>query len=172
MRAIRDHDRRHGVLAFSIGVYNTLKFFHVLAAIVWVGSGVYAQVLAARVLAQDDPAHLGVVAKDIGEMGNRLLMPASIATLVFGVVLVAYAPQWNFTDTWVLVGLGGIVATIITGAGFLGPEAGRLGKLAAEGHTPAEPDVQRMIRKIVAISRIDLVVLIVVVADMVFKPGT
>jgi len=160
------------VLAFSVGVYNTLKFLHVLSAIVWVGSGVYAQVLGTRVLRQHDPEHLGAVARDIGEMGNRLLMPASISTLLFGVILVAYAPQWNFTDTWVLVGLGGIVATIVTGAGFLGPEAGRLGKLAAEGHTAAEPDVERRIRKIVAISRIDLVVLIVVVADMVFKPGT
>jgi len=160
------------VLAFSTGVYNSLKFFHVLSAIVWVGSGVYAQVLGTRVLGENDPAHLGTVARDLGEMGNRLLMPASISTLVFGVALVWYAPQWNFTDTWVLIGLGGIVATIITGAGFLGPEAARLGKLSAEGHTPDEPEVRARIRRIVGISRIDLVVLIVVVADMVFKPGT
>lgn len=160
------------MLAFSIGVYNTLKFFHVLAAITWLGAGIYAQVLASRVLRANDPAHLGVVAKDIGEMGKILITPASISVLVFGIVLVAYAPQWNFTDTWVLIGLGGIAATIVTGAGFLGPESERLGKLAAEGHTPDEPDVQRRIRRILTISRIDLVVLIVVVADMVFKPGT
>ena len=160
------------MLAFSVGVYNTIKFVHVLSAITWVGSGIYAQVLATRVLRANDPAHLGVTAVDIAEMGNRLLLPASISTLVFGVTLVAYAPQWNFTDTWVLLGLGGIVATAITGSVFLGPEAGRLGKLAAEGHTPAEPDIERRIRRIVMISRIDLVVLILVVADMVFKPGT
>ena len=160
------------MLAFSTEVYNTIKFLHVISAITWVGSGVYAQVLATRVLRENDPEHLGTVALDVSDMGNRLLMPASISTLLFGVLLVAYAPQWNFTDTWVLIGLGGIVATIITGAGFIGPEAKRLGTLAAEGHTPAEPEVQRRIRKIVGISRIDLVVLILVVADMVFKPGT
>ena len=160
------------MLAFSVGVYNAIKFLHVLSAITWVGSGIYAQVLATRVLRANDPAHLGVISVDIADMGNRLLLPASISTLVFGVILVAYAPQWNFTDTWVLLGLGGIVATAITGSVFLGPEAGRLGKLAAEGHTPAEPDIERRIRRIVTISRIDLVVLILVVADMVFKPGT
>ena len=159
------------MLAFNTTVYNTLKFVHVLAAITWVGSGVYAQVLVTRVLREKDPEHISVVARDIGFMGKTLLMGASIATLVFGIALVAYSPAWNFTDTWVLIGLGGIASTIVTGAGFLGPESERLGKLVAEGHTPAEPDVERRIRKIMAISRIDLVVLIVVVADMVFKPG-
>jgi uncharacterized membrane protein len=160
------------VFAYSTGVYNTLKFLHVFAAITWVGSSVYAQVLVTRVLRERDPEHLGVVSRDIGVMGKVLFLPASVAVLVFGISLVAYSPAWNFGQTWVLIGLGGIVATIITGAGFLGPESERLGKLAAEGHTPAEPDVERRIRKIVRISRIDLIVLIVVVAVMVFKPGT
>ena len=159
------------MFAFSTGVYNTLKFLHVLAAITWVGN-VYAQVLVTRVLRERDPDHIGVVSRDIGVMGKVLFIPASVAVLVFGIALIAYSPAWNFGQTWVLVGLGGIVATIITGAGFLGPESERLGKLAGEGHTPAEPDMERRIRKIVGIARIDLVVLVVVVADMVFKPGT
>jgi uncharacterized membrane protein len=157
------------VIAFNANVYNTLLFLHVLAAITWLGSGIYAQVLVTKVLRERDPEHLGVIARDIGMMGKTLLMPASITTLVFGIALVAYGP-WRFGQTWVQIGLGGIAATIVTGAGFLGPESARLGKLAAEGHTPAEPDIERRIRKIVSISRIDLVVLIVVVADMVFKP--
>jgi uncharacterized membrane protein len=159
------------VLAFNDNIYNTLKFVHVLAAITWLGSAVYAQVLATRVLREKDPVHLGVVAKDIGVAGKTLLMPASITVLVFGILLILYSPAWNFGQTWVLVGLGGIVLTIVTGAGFLGPESERLGKLMAEGHSPAEPEIEQRIRKIVGISRIDLVVLIVVVADMVFKPG-
>jgi hypothetical protein len=113
-----------------------------------------------------------VVAEDIGEMGLRILTPASITVIVFAIALVAYAPGWNFTDTWILLALVGYGLTLVTGVGFLGPESGRLGKLAAGGHTPAEPDIQRRIRRLVMISRIDLVVLVLVVADMVFKPGT
>jgi len=71
----------------------------------------------------------------------------------------------------VLLGLAGIAATIATGAGFLGPESVRLGKLAAE-RDPSDPEIQRRIRRIFAVSRIDLVVLTLVVADMVFKPGS
>ena len=60
---------------------------------------------------------------------------------------------------------------MITGAGFLGPESARLGKLSAE-RDPADPEIQQRIKRIFLVSRIDLVVLIVVVADMVFKPGS
>jgi uncharacterized membrane protein len=130
------------MVAISTGYYDTLKFFHVLAA----------------------------TAKDVGDLGKRLITPAAIAVLVFGVWLVAVS-AWNFTDTWVALGLVGIAITIVTGAGFLGPGSERLGKLGAE-RDPSDPEIQRRIKRIFAISRIDLVVLTLVVADMVFKPGS
>jgi len=160
------------VLAFSSRVYDTLLFVHVLAAMAWLGSGIYAQVLVSRTLREGDPQHLGFVARDISELGLRLITPASITVLVFAIALVAYSPEWNFTDAWVLIGLGGYAATLVTGAGFLGPESARLGKLAAEGRSPDEPEIQGRIRRIMLVSRVDLVVLILVVADMVFKPGS
>jgi uncharacterized membrane protein len=110
------------MLAISTGYYNTLKFFHVLAAITWVGSAIYAQVLATKVMGEGDPARLAATAKDIGDLGKRLITPAAIAVLVFGVWIVVVS-AWNFTDTWVLLGLAGIAVTIATGAGFLGPES-------------------------------------------------
>lgn len=158
------------MLAISTGYYNTLKFFHVLAAATWVGSVIYAQVLATKVLGEGDLARLAATAKDIGDLGKRLITPAAIAVLVFGVWIVAVS-AWNFTDTWVLLGLAGIAVTIVTGAGFLGPESERLGKLGAE-RDPSDPEIQRRIKRIFAVSRVDVVVLILVVADMVFKPGS
>lgn len=59
----------------------------------------------------------------------------AIAALVFGVWLVAVS-EWNFTDTWIVLGLVGIAITIVTGAGFLGPEADRLGKASGSGALP------------------------------------
>lgn len=160
------------MIAISTGYYDALKFFHVLAAITWVGSAIYAQVLATKVMAEGDPARLAATAKDIGDLGKRLITPAAIAVLVFGVWLVAVS-AWNFTDTWVALGLVGIAITIVTGAGFIGPESERLGKLGAE-RDPSDPEIRRRIKRIfaISISRIDLVVLILVVADMVFKPGS
>jgi hypothetical protein len=94
----------------------------------------------------------------------------AIAVLVLGIWIVAVS-SWNFTDTWVLLGLIGIGITIATGAGFLGPESERLAKLSAE-RDPSDPEIQRRIKRIFTVSRVDLVVLVLVVADMVFKPGT
>jgi uncharacterized membrane protein len=158
------------MLAISTGYYNTLKFLHVLAAITWVGSTIYVQALATKVNREGDPTRLAATAKDIGDLGMRLILPASLAVLVFGVWLVAVS-QWNFTDTWVLIGLAGIAVTVVTGAGFLGPESERLSKLSRERDL-ADPEIQGRIRRIFAISRVDLVVLILVVAVMVFKPGS
>jgi hypothetical protein len=62
------------------------------------------------------------------------------------------------------------VASFLAGAGFLGPETGRLGKLAEEKGAD-DPDVQRRIRRVFLISRIELVLLVLVVFDMVVKPG-
>jgi len=46
------------MLAISTGYYDTLKFLHVLAASTWVGSVIYAQVLATKVMGEGDPTRL------------------------------------------------------------------------------------------------------------------
>ncbi len=158
------------MLAFSTGVYNTLKFVHVIAAVAWVGGGLFVQYLATRLKRADDPLRLAAFAKDIEKAGLQFFMPVSLTVLVMGIVLVLYTPALGFTDTWILVGLIGYAATFVTGAFFLGPTSGKLAKdMETEG--PASPAVQAGIRRIFAISRIDQAVLIVVIADMVFKPG-
>jgi len=70
----------------------------------------------------------------------------------------------------VILGLVGIANTIVVGAAFIGPEAGRLGRLSEE-RSPDDPEVQRKIQRIFTISRYDLAVLVLVVLDMVIKPG-
>ena len=121
-------------------------------------------------MGEGDPGRMVSTAKDVGDLGKRLITPSAIAVLVFGVGLVAVS-DWSFSDTWILLGLIGIAITIVTGAGFLGPESDRVARLGAE-RDPSDPEVQRRIKRIFAISRVDLVVLVLVVADMVFKPGS
>ena len=159
------------MIAYSTAVFNTLKFIHVLAAIGWVGGGAFIQVYATRVSKQNDPKKMSALAADLEVLGKTYFTPLSLAVIVAAVALVAYAPQWNFTDTWILIGIIGYAATLVTGAGFIGPEAGRLSKLAAE-RPPEDPEIQRRIRRIFVVSRVDLVVLVIVILDMVVKPGT
>ena len=76
-----------GVLAYSTGVFNTLKFVHIVAAIIWVGAGLFFQFQSTRLKRANDAVNLARFAADVGFWGTRLLMPASLTVLVMGVVM-------------------------------------------------------------------------------------
>ena len=60
--------------------------------------------------------------------------------------------------------------SFIVGAGYLGPESGRLSKLVEE-RGPEDPEYLRRVSRIFLVSRIELVLLILAVLDMTIKPG-
>jgi len=158
------------VLAFTQDVYDTLKWVHIMAAIVWVGGGIFVQVYASRMRRAGEDERLAAFARDIEKLGNMLFLPASIVVLLMGISMVWYAPFIEWNDLWILLGLLGILSTALFGALFIGPEAGRLGKLSLEKGA-ADPEVQARIKRLFLVSRIDQAVIIFVIAMMVFKPG-
>jgi uncharacterized membrane protein len=149
--------------------YEFALFVHILAAIVWVGGGALTQVLAFRIVRADDPVRLAGFAKDMERVGMFVFTPAALIVLGFGFALMAEG-SWSY-DFWVIFGLAVIGASALTGSLFLGPEAGRIGKLV-DARGPEYPEVQDRIRRILVISRIELTLLIAVVFAMVVKPFT
>ena len=158
------------MLAFDVGVYNWIKTFHILAAIVWVGGGIFIQIYITRLRRANQTARMMAFAKDIEKFGTTVFLPSSLIVLVLGIVMIWYSPAWEITQLWVILGLLGIANTIVVGAFFLGPEAGRIAALGAE-RGPEDPELVARTERIFKISRYDLIVLILVVVDMVVKPG-
>lgn len=158
------------MLAFSEGIYNWIKAGHVLAAIVWVGGGIFIQIYVTRLRSAGDQMRLMRFAKDLEKLGNAIFLPASLLVLLFGIAMIWYSPAWEITQLWVILGLAGIANTIVVGAAFLGPEAGRIARVAEE-RGPDDPEILRRTQWIFTISRYDLTVLVLVVIDMVVKPG-
>jgi uncharacterized membrane protein len=157
------------VLAFSSEVYDTLKFLHIAGAVVWVGSGLYFQYAGTRLRRAGDAEAFAAFAKQV-VAATPLMIGSSVSVLVAGLALVLYAPGLDFTDAWIVLGLVGYAATFVTGTWFIRPRAERLAELiAAEG--PAAAATQAAVAQIFAISRVDQVVLLAVIAVMVFKPG-
>ncbi|MGH2754762.1 MAG: DUF2269 family protein [Actinomycetota bacterium] len=150
--------------------YEFLKTAHVLLAILWVGGAITFQMIAIRILKEDPPARLVPFTRDTEAIGMKVFLPASLVLLIAGILMVLDSPGIDFTDAWIIIGLGGIVSTIVIGAGFLGPESGRLATLI-EQKSDTDPEVVQRITRILLISRIDLVILLIVAANMVFKPG-
>ena len=150
--------------------YEFLKTVHVLLAITWLGGAITFQLLALRILKENPPTRLAPFARDTEAIGMKIFLPASIVLLLAGILMVLDTPGIDFTDAWIVIGLGGIVSTIVIGAGFLGPEAKRLAELVEEkGDT--DPEVVSRISRILTIGRIDLAILLIVAANMVIKPG-
>jgi len=153
-----------------MSLYEVLKFLHIICAIIWVGGAVITQVDAARVIATDDGDKMADFAGQAQWISTRVFMPASGVLVLLGVWMVFIASAWSFGQTWVLLALAAFAYSFISGAAFLGPESGRIKKLTAE-KGPSDPEVKARIARILKFSRIELVVLILIVLDMVVKPG-
>ncbi len=147
-----------------------LKLLHILGAIIWVGGGVMLSFIAARARQSDDPRIVGEFSRTLGYVGPRVFLPAMVAVLVFGVWLVLASSAWKLTQLWILIALGGFIVAFLIGAVYLGRSVIGLGRLTAqEGY-----DIQAardLIRRWLVGYEIVLVILLVVIWDMVFKPG-
>jgi uncharacterized membrane protein len=153
----------------DMDLYEFLKTIHVVGAVIWVGGATAFQVLATRLARADDPDRLAAFGHDAEFVGMRVFFPASMVVLAAGIWMVADS-GWNFSDLWIVLGLVGIAFSAIVGATFLGPESGRLATLIEE-RGAADPEVASRRNRIFMVSRIELAVLLLVVVNMVIKPG-
>jgi len=151
-------------------LYEWLKAFHVLMAIVWVGGAIALQVLAVRTMRTNDPERLRVFAGEVEFVGTRIFTPASLILLLLGIWMVIDEPAWTFGQFWILAALAMFAFSFVSGAFYLGPQSGKLKRLyEAEGSTAAA--APGLIRKLFVVSRIELVLMVLIVFDMVIKPG-
>jgi uncharacterized membrane protein len=148
--------------------YTFFKSIHVIYAFIWVGGATIIQAYALRILRTDDGRRQAEFAKDTEIVGMRTFTPASLILFLAAVGMMVNA-HWSWRQNWVVFGLIAFGLSFAIGIGFIGPESGRLAKLLdAEG--PESPAVKARIRRILMVSRAELVVLLTVVWNMVVKP--
>lgn len=148
--------------------YTFFKSVHVICAVVWVGGATIMQAYAFRILATGDGKRQAEFAKDTEVVGTRTFIPASLILFLAAIGMMVNA-GWSWSQNWIVLGLVAFGLSFAIGAGFIGPESGRLAKLIdAEG--PESPAVKARIRRILMVSRAELVVLVTVIWNMVVKP--
>jgi uncharacterized membrane protein len=145
-----------------------LKLGHVLGAMVWLGGGLMLSVMGARARASNDPAAIRQFARALAWVGPRVLLPAVVAVLVFGVWLVLSSAAWDFAQPWIIIAIALFALTFVIGAGYLGRIAIRLERAV---DTAADTDSRRLLDRWLLGYGVVLIVLVVIVADMVLKPG-
>jgi uncharacterized membrane protein len=148
-----------------MNLYNVLLFVHVLAAMAWLGGGLVLLLMAARL--RQSPDETATFARLLPFIGIRLLMPAVVLLPVTGIWMVLDDSDWSFRQAWVRIALGLFVIAFAVGAVYLSRVGIRMARAA--GGAPTE--LLALVSRWMAGYAIVLVVLLLVVADMVFKPG-
>jgi len=144
--------------------------FHILFAVVWVGSNTAIQIFVIRATRAGGD-RVAFFAKEIEWYGTRVLIPSALILVVLGFILLGESDgAWDLGQGWVTFGFVVWLLSFIAGAGYLGPESGRLSKLV-EDRGPEDAEYQRRLSRIFLISRIELLLLVLVVLDMAVKPG-
>ncbi len=149
-------------------VFAVFKLIHVGVAVFWVGGGLLLTVLAIRAERAADPMELVRVARQAAFAGEKLFAPAGLVVFAMGITMVINH-HIGFGTTWVDIGLTGYALSFTTGVAVLAPLARRIVTLS-DTVGAAAPETQAAIRRILLVARVDVGVLLLVVADMLMKP--
>lgn len=149
-------------------MYQLLLYLHILAGVIWVGGAVAIQVLAVRI-GRSDPAMAPALARHMEALGRWLFAPAALVILISGAAMTIQA--WSFGQVWIAVSIALWVASAVGGAVYLGPRAKRAAEtFEAEGPTSVKG--LQLIRGLYVVTRLELLSFAVIIALMVFKPGS
>lgn len=156
------------IFAANTQWYFVYKMLHVGAAVIWVGGGMFLALIALLAELADDDDQLLQIGHWAEAVAGRLFPVMSFVVLGFGFAM-AENLNWSYTQFWLLFGLIAWGISAATGIMFLGPEAKRLNRAAAE-HGPKSPEVQARLRRILLVARVDVALMFLIVFDMVAKP--
>ncbi len=149
--------------------YEFFLFLHIAMAVIWVGGAFFLQILALRVMGTRDEARMAAFAGDAEVLGMRIFAPSSVLLLLAGVGLVLNG-DWSWREPFIGIGLAVWLISFLAGVAYLGPSSGRIkAEIAANGMTPR---AHELIGNTLRYSRIELVLLWIVVFMMVVKLGT
>jgi hypothetical protein len=134
-------------------LYTVLLTLHILLVICWLGAGITTVVIS-RMAAGND-AWVGI----LEPFSSRWFPAASGLAGLTGVLLWIDGP-WSFGEVWILLAVAGWVISSAIGATQLGPGVVRW----AKGDLAGRAQYERL-------APVDLAILLLIVADMVIKPG-
>jgi uncharacterized membrane protein len=150
--------------------YEFLLILHLITVIIWLGAGFTMDLLFLRAERTRNPAELGKMGELQQWLVPRLFIPAGLLTLVSGALLVWDGP-WSFSNLWIEIGLLAWIAFFGVGFLFIRPQGEKMKDIVAR-YGPTSVEAQRHGRLLGVVSRVQLLALFLVVADMVLKPTT
>ena len=151
-------------------LHEWLAFFHVLAAIVWVGAVILNNAMMTRANRGHDRTAVLQLLREFEWVGPRLIGPSAAVVVGVGIWLVIVEEWAAFSQVWIWLTLVLLAVSMGQNAIYAAPEGRRIAALARE-RGAEDRAVRRRLDRLLWLGRFDVVILVIVVALMVFKPG-
>ena len=149
--------------------YELLLALHILAAGLWFGSGVTLTVISYQLVDADPPA-FGRFAAAAGNWAGRAHPGAALVILLAGFGMVADA-DLSLGELWITLALVGWVALMALGGGVVSPAGRRLNDAYERSGGTATEETRSAAERLLLVMRIEIVLVLLVIVDMVVKPG-
>jgi uncharacterized membrane protein len=148
-------------------LYEVLLFVHIVAVAVWVGGSIMLAFISNRIERTGDAAFRARFAKEAGIVGPVIGVSAALV-LASGIWMVVESEAIELSQLWVWLGLSLFGVSIVVGAAYFGPASGRIQRALEEGRIE---EANRGAKTFDLVSRLDLLLLLVILGLMVFKPA-
>jgi uncharacterized membrane protein len=153
-----------------VELHEWLMFFHVLGAIIWVGTVIVMNAILTKASRASDRTAIFRLARELEWVGPGLIGPSALVVILLGVWLVILEEEWAFSQLWIWLSLVLVAVSMVEGISS-GPEGKRIVRMADE-RGGGDGEVRRRMGRLLWLARLDILILVVVVWLMVFKPGT
>src|SRR3954447_10509934 len=152
--------------------YRWLLAGHILMVVIWVGGGITIHILIRRARRLAEPAEVVRLVNEANWVGTRIFAPSSLILLILGILLVdASDGVIKFSEFWINAGFAGFLVSFLIGILYYGRQQRKVDAWVAEGG-PSDPRVLANIGQVAMVNSFELLILILVVIDMVVKPGS
>lgn len=148
-------------------MYDIVRFLHVLLGALWVGGVMFSEALVAIAKKQGKDAY-ATASVQIQVTAARIY-PIVVPLVAVTAIYLIIAGEWGWGSAWVAVALGLWAVSLATGIAYFTPKAEAFAeRLSTEGATDG---LVADLEKMAVVYRVDVVVLLAILAMMIFKPG-
>jgi len=150
-----------------VTLYEVLLYFHILAAMFWVGGSIMLMIISGRVDRTGDVQFRARFMQTAAVVGP-VIGVSSLLVLGAGIGMVLERDAIELSHTWIWLALTLFGVTAIGGMAYFGPASKKIVAALEAGQTE---EADRRMRTFNFASRFDTLLLLVIVGLMVFKPG-
>lgn len=148
-------------------LYEALLFIHILGVAVWVGGSIMLGFISRRIERSGDTQFRAKFAQSAGVVGPVIGVSA-LLVLGTGIGMVVESAVVELSQTWVWLGLSLFGVSAVVGGAYFGPASNKIVAALESGRVE---EADRRGKTFNMVSRLDTLLLVVIIGLMVFKPG-